>query len=159
MLIIRQKRNDKDKCTSKNFVSLPIGSAVVVQCKDGGPWTHGMIQGKGNHNHHDRSHNICITKIGRLVTHNRQHVKPTKLSAEQYLLVQLQKHIQTDPLENILTQLEKQPYPTSISHYTNNAPHSNNITHGHTTASEGQDNSQIKGKQIVDKKKYKQNTN
>ena len=68
VLIIRQTKNDKDKDTSKNVVSLPIGSTLVVQHKDGRPWTHGMIQGKGNHNYYDRSYNICITKTRRLVT-------------------------------------------------------------------------------------------
>ena len=38
-----------------------------------------------------------------------KHVKPTQISAEQYLHDQLHKHSKTDPLENILTQLEKQP--------------------------------------------------
>ena len=52
------------KILLENFASLLIGSTVVVQCNDGGPWTHGMIEGKGNHNHHDRSYNICITKTG-----------------------------------------------------------------------------------------------
>ena len=47
--------------TSKKFVSLPIGSPVAVQCKDGGPWTLGMIEGKSGHNHHDRSYNVHIT--------------------------------------------------------------------------------------------------
>ena len=92
--------------TSKNFVSLPIGSTVVVQYEDGGPWIHGMIKGKGDDNHHNRSYHIHITKTGRLVTQNRQHIKPTQISAEQYLYEQLQNHTRTDPLENILTQLK-----------------------------------------------------
>ena len=46
-----------------------------------------------------------------------------------------------DTPENILTQLEKQHNTTSINHYTNNAPHSNNITPYQATSSEGQDNS------------------
>ena len=66
VLIIRQTKDDKD--TSKHFVSLPMGSTVVVQWEDGGSWTHGMTEGKDNHNHHDRSYYICITKTGRLVT-------------------------------------------------------------------------------------------
>ena len=101
-------------------------------------------EGKGNHSHHDRSYNIHITKTGRLVTWNRQHIKLTQISAEQYLCAQLQKHTRTDPLQNILTQLEKQHHTTSISHYTNNAPNHNNITPDQATASEGQDNSQRK---------------
>ena len=35
---------------------LPIGSTVVVQQEDGGPWTHGTIVGKGDHNHHNYSY-------------------------------------------------------------------------------------------------------
>ena len=88
------------------FVSFPIGSNVVVQWKDEGPWTHGTIKGKGDHNHQDRSFHIHITNTGRLVIQNRQHIKPTQISAEQYLCEQLQKHTKTDPLENIHTQLE-----------------------------------------------------
>ena len=44
----RQTKNDKDKDTSKNFVSIPIGSTVAVQWEDGGPWTQGTIEGKGD---------------------------------------------------------------------------------------------------------------
>ena len=40
---------------------------------------------------------------------NRQHIKPTPISAEKYIQEQLHKHIRTDPLENILNQLNKQP--------------------------------------------------
>ena len=53
----------------------------------------------------------------------------------------------TDPLENILTQLEKQNHTNSFSHYANNAPPSNNITPDQVTASEEQDNSQRKGEE------------
>ena len=35
-IIIRQTINDKDKDTSKRFVSFPIGSTVVIQWEDGG---------------------------------------------------------------------------------------------------------------------------
>ena len=35
------------------------------------------------------------------------HVKPTQMTVEQYLWNQLDKHIVTDPLEDILKQLEK----------------------------------------------------
>ena len=52
----------------QKFVSLPIGSTIAVQWEDGGLWTHGMIERKGDHNHHDRSYHICITMRGRLVT-------------------------------------------------------------------------------------------
>ena len=46
-------------------------------------------------------------------------------------------------------QLKEQHHTTSISHYTNNALHSNNIRSDQVTASEGQGNRKIK--KIVDK--------
>ena len=71
VLVNRHHRNEQDIDTSKNFVSLPIGSTVVVQGEDRGLWTHGTIEDKGNHHHHDRSYKICITKTGRIITCNR----------------------------------------------------------------------------------------
>ena len=59
-IIKRQIKNDKGKDTYKILVSLPIGSIVVVQWEDGGPWTHGKTEATGDHNHHDRSYHICI---------------------------------------------------------------------------------------------------
>ena len=82
-------KDDKNKDTSKNFWSIPIGSHCSGQWEEEGPWTHSSIEGKGNQNHHDRSYHICSTKTGRLVTQNRQQVKPTQISAEQYLWDQL----------------------------------------------------------------------
>ena len=32
-----------------NDASIPIGSAAVAQCEDGGLWIHGTIEGKGDH--------------------------------------------------------------------------------------------------------------
>ena len=63
-LMHRQGKNQPNNDTSQIFVPIPIGSTVVVQCKDGGPWTHGMIVGKGNHNHCNRSYKIQVTTTG-----------------------------------------------------------------------------------------------
>ena len=101
-------KDNISKDTPKICVSIPIGSTVVVAQEDGGPWTYGTMEGKSNQNHDGRSYHIHITKRGQLVTQNRQHIKPTQISTEQYLWDQLHKHIKTDPLENILTQLEIQ---------------------------------------------------
>ena len=81
VLVYRQYRNEQGIDTSKNFVSLPIGSTVAVQWEDRGPWTHGTIEDNSNHNNHDRSYKTCITKTGRIITHNRQHIIPTPISA------------------------------------------------------------------------------
>ena len=61
--------------------SLPIGSTVVVQWEDGGPWIHGTIIGKGDHNHHNQSYNVQVTTTGRIITCNRQHIKLTSITA------------------------------------------------------------------------------
>ena len=74
----------------------------MVQCKDGGPYMHGTVEGKYDHIHHARSYNIHITKTGWLVTRDRKHIKPTQITVEKYLWDQPQKHTTTDPLEDIL---------------------------------------------------------
>ena len=43
-------------------------------------------------------------------TRNSKHVKPTQITAKQYLQHQLDKHIVTDPEKDILKQLEKQTH-------------------------------------------------
>ena len=50
----RQIKYDKNQGTPRNYVSIPTGSTVVVQHKNGGPWTHCTVEGKGDHNHHKR---------------------------------------------------------------------------------------------------------
>ena len=67
--------------TSHVFVSIPIGSTVAVQWEDGGPFTHGTIVGKGNHNH--TTGHIQVTTTGRIITCNGQHIKPTPIIAEK----------------------------------------------------------------------------
>ena len=62
MIIKRHTKNDKDKDTFKNFVSIPIGSTIAVLWGDGGPWSHGTNEVKGDQNHHDRLYHIHITK-------------------------------------------------------------------------------------------------
>ena len=61
-LIGRQSRKDKGKDTSIGFVSLPIGSTVAVQQEDRGLWTHGTVEAKGNHNHHNRLYKSASPK-------------------------------------------------------------------------------------------------
>ena len=84
-LMHRQSKNDSNSDASQVFASIPIGSTVAVQWEDGGPWTHEMIIGKGNHNHHHRSYNIQVTTTGRIITCNRQHIKPASITAEDYI--------------------------------------------------------------------------
>ena len=43
VLIKRQTKDDKNQGTPRNYVSIPIGSTVVVQHEDVGLWTHGNV--------------------------------------------------------------------------------------------------------------------
>ena len=99
-IVNREIKDDKNQDTPRNYVSILTGSTVAVQCEEEGPWTHGTMEGKGDHNNHERSYNVCITKTGLLVTRDRKHINPAQITAEKYLQDQLQKHT-TDPLENI----------------------------------------------------------
>ena len=65
---------------------------VAVQWEDGGPWICGTIAGMGNHNHHSRSYKIQVTNTQRIITHNRQHIKPMPIRAEDYMHYQSRKH-------------------------------------------------------------------
>ena len=103
----RQGKNDPNNDTLQVFVSIPIGSTVVVQQEDGGLWTHGTIVGKGDHHHHNRSYKIQVTTTGRITTCNRQHIKPTPITAEDYMHYQARKHTNTDPLNAILDHIQK----------------------------------------------------
>ena len=47
-LVDRQNKNNN--VASPVFAPLPIGSAIVVQHEDRGPWTHGTIVGTTDHN-------------------------------------------------------------------------------------------------------------
>ena len=67
VIIKRQTKMTKTKILPK-MLSLSTGSAVAVQCEDGGQWTQGTAKGKDDHNHHDSSYHIHIRKTGRLVT-------------------------------------------------------------------------------------------
>ena len=63
-LVDRETKDDKNQGTPRNYVSIPTGSTVAGQCEDGGLWTHGTVDGKGGHNHHEIFYKICITKTG-----------------------------------------------------------------------------------------------
>ena len=108
-LIERQQKNNND--TSAIFPCIPIGSAVVVQQEDGGPWTHGTIVGTGNHNHHNKSYTIQLTTNGRCITCNRHHIKPTAVTADTYIQHHStkQQNTRADPLAEILNNITKNP--------------------------------------------------
>ena len=58
VLIKRQTKHYKNHDTSRIYASIPIGSTVAVQREDGGQWTHGPVESKGDHNHNGWSYTI-----------------------------------------------------------------------------------------------------
>ena len=88
-----------------------------------------------------------MTKTGKMVTCNRQHMKPATISAEHYLWDQLCKHTKSDLLDNILAQLEKQPFACNIISNTDNGQNRSNTKHNHTIGHEIQDNHQKMGEE------------
>ena len=82
-LVERQGKNDND--ISQVFSNIPIGSAVAVQYQDGSPWTHEMVVGKGDHNHHGRSYAIQLTNNDRCISRKRRHIKPITVTSNTYL--------------------------------------------------------------------------
>ena len=113
------------------YASIQIGSTVVVQCEERGLWAHGTVESKGDHNHNDRSYTIQVTKTGQLITRKSKHVKPTQITAKQYLWDYSAKHIVTDPLKDILKQLKNQ---THTSHTHTQRKQLKNTQHGTDTS-------------------------
>ena len=68
----RQQKADKNYDTLRKYDSISIGSTVVFQQKDRGPWSHGTIIDKSDHNHSDQSYRIQMTKTGQLITKKQQ---------------------------------------------------------------------------------------
>ena len=85
-----------------------------------------MIAGKGNHNHHNWSYKIQVTTSERIITQNRQHIKPTSITAEEYIHYQAKKHTnrQTDQLDAILDHIKNNPQS-----YSNKTTHNNKSGH------------------------------
>ena len=124
-LVDRQRKNDND--TSPIFPTIPIGSAVSVQCEDGSLWTHGMVVDKGNHNHQGRAYIIQLTNNGRCISRNRHHIKPMTVMADAYLQHQSQKTFNktADPLAEILNSINNNPalYATEQANTTTKIHH------------------------------------
>ena len=55
-------------------------------------------------------------KDRKLIKRNSKHVKTTQITAKRYLWDQLHKHKMTDPIEDILKQLENQTQQSKITH-------------------------------------------
>ena len=61
-----QSKCMKDRDTHKDPLSFPIGSMVVIQLKDGGPWMHRVTKEAYNSDHNGRSYIVRVTKNGQI---------------------------------------------------------------------------------------------
>ena len=91
-----------------------------------------MIVGKGDHNHHNRAYTVQVTTTGRRIICNRQHIRSTSTTADEYICYQATKHAnrQTDPLDAILEHIKNNPMS-----YVNRTIH-NNINNTQNTVDE-----------------------
>ena len=146
-IVHRQKKNDMNNDASQVFGSIPIGSTLAVQEEDRRLWTHGMIVGKGDHNHHNWPYKIKVTTTGTIITCNRQHIKPTSITADKYMHCQARKHtnIQTDPLDTILNHIKHNPrsYSNKIAYKNNNDSQDTHGEHVDKSNSQGGRQEQI----------------
>ena len=74
------KNNFDQKLDPKNSncTDYPIGSFVMIQKEDTGPWTHGTIIAKTEDpNHNDHSYKVKVTLTGRVITRNIKHMRWT----------------------------------------------------------------------------------
>ena len=71
---MRQSKLIKKNDTAKQHTTISAGSTVAVQREDSGPWVNRTITEHGDEEHTGWYSKICITKMGRIVTKNSQHI-------------------------------------------------------------------------------------
>ena len=92
------------------------------------------------------------------ITCNRQHIKPTPISAEWYLCKQLNKHTKNRSLDNILAQLDKHPFLSNIISNTEKGQNKSINTHINKTAQGTQNNQQGWGQEEGEQKTVRDNS-
>ena len=98
----------------------------------------------GDHDHHNRSYKIQVTKTGRINTCNRQHMKPTPITAENFLRYQANRHTKNRPTRcHHWSYWRHSPTPTDKTITYDRSNH-NNMPYEHKDTNSMQD---IKGKQ------------
>ena len=106
-------------------MSVPIGSTVVVQREDGGPWTHDIVVDNGNHNHHSRSYKIQVTKTGRIITCNKTTHQTNTYNCRNFLHNQVNEYTKKDPLDAILDHIQRHPLTPTTKNRSNERPNNN----------------------------------
>ena len=67
---------------------LPIGTQVMVQKEDTGPWTHGTITDHNKAKHNMRSYRIKLSLTGHVVTRNTKHIRKTVIKPWMYKCIE-----------------------------------------------------------------------
>ena len=92
------KNNHDSKLANKAEPEIfPIGSWVMVQREDGGPWTHGTIINHNKEDHHMQSYRIKLSLSGHVVTRNMKHVRKTSIMPWMYKRIEKIKQTENDP--------------------------------------------------------------
>ena len=79
---------------SQRLTSFPLGCTVVIQCEDGGPWTHRVIKEANKSDYNGRSYIIKVLKMGRLIIWNIRHIYSTPIWTEQYHQEQIKRQME-----------------------------------------------------------------
>ena len=80
----RQQWADKHD-THTDFTVIPVGSIVLVQREDSGPWMYGRVVDHGTKEHNNKSYKIYVMKTGCIITCTACQIKETLIPTEQYL--------------------------------------------------------------------------
>ena len=92
------KNNHDSKLANKAQPEIfPIGSLVMVQKEDGGPWTHGTIINHNKEDHHMQSYRIKLSLSGCVVTRNMKHIRKTSIMLWMYRKIEKIKQTENDP--------------------------------------------------------------
>ena len=75
---------------------LPIGTQVMVQKEDTGPWTHGTIIHHNKAEHNKRSYRIKLPLTGHVVTRNTKHIRKTVIKPWMYKCIEKLKQTDND---------------------------------------------------------------
>ena len=92
------KNNHDNKLANKAEPEIfLVGSLVMFQKEDGGPWTHGTIIDHNKEGHHMQSYRIQLSLTGRVVTRNMKHVRKTYIMPWMYRKIEKIKWTENDP--------------------------------------------------------------
>ena len=108
-LQICQGKMRKSIDTFKEPSLIPVGSAIVAQYKDGGPWTDGKVIAHDDVNYNSRSYKVQLTETSCLIIISAKNIKATDIRAHEYIQEQKQRRKWQSQMTN--------DYKKSYGHY------------------------------------------